>query len=288
MASISTPLSYPFPCGQGTKTKYNGRRIFLTRANLEDAEGRVLQQDLEAAQAALAPRFSRRFTIGILSAAGLGIGANFLGTTSFVLGLNPEVARSLRLDVLYPVRGFFRCFDTDKGFEFIYPQDWFGDQKILYRSIEKAEKERPLDLPALKEQRSPAKVLVEPVTAFGPPGTDGEVNVSVIVAPILPSFSLEQLGDAREAAKLILDKFIAPPGSKKTATLVDASTRRDEKAVYYTLDYCVEAPTFFRHNVAVYTSLKGKLFSLNVQTPQAQWSHQREEFIQIANSFKVI
>ncbi|EFJ05837.1 hypothetical protein SELMODRAFT_4187, partial [Selaginella moellendorffii] len=235
----------------------------------------------------LAPRFSRRFTIGILSAAGLGIGANFLGTTSFVLGLNPEVARSLRLDVLYPVRGFFRCFDTDKGFEFIYPQDWFGDQKILYRSIEKAEKERPLDLPALKEQRSPAKVLVEPVTAFGPPGTDGEVNVSVIVAPILPSFSLEQLGDAREAAKLILDKFIAPPGSKKTATLVDASTRRDEKAVYYTLDYCVEAPTFFRHNVAVYTSLKGKLFSLNVQTPQAQWSHQREEFIQIANSFKV-
>ena len=43
--------------------------------------------------------------------------SNFLGVTSLFLSADGGgFARSLRLDVLVPVRGFKRCFDSRNGF----------------------------------------------------------------------------------------------------------------------------------------------------------------------------
>jgi hypothetical protein len=66
--------------------------------------------------AALASVFRRRLVVGATTAAAAAVGANFGGVTSFLLGLSPELGRSLRLDVLYPVGGFTRCLDSDNGF----------------------------------------------------------------------------------------------------------------------------------------------------------------------------
>jgi hypothetical protein len=66
--------------------------------------------------AALASVFRRRLVVGATTAAVAAVGANFGGVTSFLLGLSPELGRSLRLDVLYPVGGFTRCLDSDNGF----------------------------------------------------------------------------------------------------------------------------------------------------------------------------
>nr|CAB3479355.1 unnamed protein product [Digitaria exilis] len=66
--------------------------------------------------AALAAVFRRRLVVGATTAAAAAVGANFGGVTSFLLGLSPELGRSLRLDVLYPVGGFTRCLDSDNGF----------------------------------------------------------------------------------------------------------------------------------------------------------------------------
>jgi hypothetical protein len=66
--------------------------------------------------AALASVFRRRLVVGASTAAAAAVGANFGGVTSFLLGLSPELGRSLRLDVLYPVGGFTRCLDSDNGF----------------------------------------------------------------------------------------------------------------------------------------------------------------------------
>ena len=60
--------------------------------------------------------FRRRLLAGATTAAAAAVGANFGGVTSFLLGLSPELGRSLRLDVLYPVGGFTRCLDSDNGF----------------------------------------------------------------------------------------------------------------------------------------------------------------------------
>jgi len=71
--------------------------------------------------------------------------------------------------------------------EFIYPANWVGDQTLLYRAAKKREMERSLDPPPLNERRR--SNINEPVVAFGPPGSTGELNVSVIVSSVAPEFS---------------------------------------------------------------------------------------------------
>lgn len=56
---------------------------------------------------------------------------------------------------------------------------------MLYRAAGKAEMERSLDLPPVNRRRN----VNEPVAAFGPPGSSGELNVSVIVSPVPLDFS---------------------------------------------------------------------------------------------------
>jgi hypothetical protein len=75
--------------------------------------------------------------------------------------------------------------------EFIYPAKWVGDQTLLYRAVEKTESERALDPPSISTAKSNnrRRSISEPVVAFGPPGTSGELNVSVIVSPVPQDFS---------------------------------------------------------------------------------------------------
>lgn len=67
--------------------------------------------------------------------------------------------------------------------------------------------------------------VAEPVAAFGPPGSSGELNISTIVAPIAQGFELTSLGDAREAGDRFLTTTIAPEGSKLQASLLSTSER---------------------------------------------------------------
>ena len=93
------------------------------------------------------------------------------------------------------------------------------------------------------------------------------------------------LGDAQQAARRFLDTTVAPEGSGREAVLFDASercgcrswpgisstcfctcghlraltqglcSRRDEAGtLYYTLEFTVQSPSFFRHNLSVYAA----------------------------------
>ncbi|KAJ0734563.1 hypothetical protein HanPI659440_Chr11g0421511 [Helianthus annuus] len=168
--------------------QYFLRRTYMTQQNPGDRKDNLPETSskIPAEQfQPLATTFRRRLLTGIGSASLVAVGANFAGTTSFLLGLSPETARNLKLDVLYPVKGFSRCINSEQGFEFIYPQNWVGDQTLLYRAAGKAEMERSLDPPPVNRRRN----VNEPVAAFGPPGSTGELNVSVIVSPVALDFS---------------------------------------------------------------------------------------------------
>lgn len=71
--------------------------------------------------------------------------------------------------------------------EFIYPANWVGDQTVLYRATKKREMERSLDPPPLNVR--PRTTVAEPLVAFGPPGSTGELNLSLIVSPVPQDFS---------------------------------------------------------------------------------------------------
>lgn len=66
--------------------------------------------------APLASNFRRRLLTGVGTASLVAVGANFAGITSFLLGISPEIARRLKLDVLYPISGYSRCIQGNEGF----------------------------------------------------------------------------------------------------------------------------------------------------------------------------
>eukprot|EP00850_Spirogloea_muscicola_P003346 SM000013S26515 [mRNA] locus=s13:790144:791770:+ [translate_table: standard] len=233
----------------------------------------------------------RRLLLGSLVGLSVAFGSNFLGVTSLVLSTNTALSRRLKLDVLFPIAGFKRCLDGSLGFEFMYPERWVGDQRLLYRAAERAERERSLDLPSIrKKEQGIRRAAVEPVVAFGPPGSAGELNVSVVVAPVARGFQLEAFGSAQQVGERVLNDVIAPKGSDKEAVLVQANRRGGNAGAattYYVLEYTVQAPTFFRHNVSVYASYADNLYSFNAQCPEALWPDQRDSLTQAAQSFRL-
>ena len=67
-----------------------------------------------------------------------------------------------------------------------------GDQTLLYRAAGNAESQRSLDPPPLSSSRAIPRGINEPAVAFGPPGSNGELNVSVIVSQVPRDFSYVQ------------------------------------------------------------------------------------------------
>lgn len=172
--------------------------------------------------------------------------------------------------------------------KFIYPAKWVGDQGIYNRAARKAE--RSLDPPSLKdvEQGLGRKSINEPVVAFGPPGSTGELNVSVIVSSIPVDFRIEAFGGPKEVGEALV-KTITGSGRRPNlkGRLMETSLRQDlsRDIKYYTLEFQVESPTFQRHNVAVCCARRGRLFTLNAQAPESSWPEIKPQFYKIADSF---
>lgn len=274
----------------------SSNRIFVTKssddrndfAEVPMRAGRSPEEEF----APLASMFQRRLLIGIGSASVVALGADFGGSTSYLLGIFPETGRSLKLDVVYPIGGYSRCIETNAGFEFLYPANWVGDQTLLYRAAGKAELERSLDPPPLKNPNAGMRRNInEPVVAFGPPGSTGELNVSVIVSPVSPDFSIEAFGDPKEVGEAVV-KTITASGRRPDVrgTLIKATLREDssKNAKYYELEYRVESPALRRHNVAVCCTSRGRLFTLNAQAPESAWPGVKSDFYTISSSFSLI
>ncbi|GBG59291.1 hypothetical protein CBR_g32304 [Chara braunii] len=268
----------------------------------------------------------RRAVLGSIIALSVAIGGNLAGITSAILSIDDDVARRLRLDTLFPVKGLRRCVDQSRGFEFVYPARWLGDQRLLYRAVERVDAVRSLDPPSLKdaerERRRRQKSRRDPVVAFGPPRGSGEENVSVVVSPVPMDFRLEQFGSPTSVGRRLLDRLVAIPRQqassaeggegegeggggggggeggrqsmgRKEAELIYAGERvvgpRGTRGVrYYDLEYTVKTDQWFRHNRAVFACVDGRLYSLNAQTPQTSWPERSEVFETIARSFRVI
>ncbi|KAJ6775473.1 hypothetical protein OIU79_018606 [Salix purpurea] len=270
------------------------QKIYMTRSSGDRKESFQEVPRPPAEQfAPLSSRFQRRLLVGAGSASLVAVGANFGGITSFLLGFWPESGRNVKLDVLYPIGGYSRCIETNEGFEFIYPATWVGDQRLLYRAAEKTEYERSLDPPPLSNGKSGdrrrRKNVNEPVVAFGPPGSSGELNVSVIVSQVPPDFSIEAFGGAKEVGEAVV-RTITGSRLDVKGTLTESSFREDSlmKVNYYKLEFRVESPAFRRHNLAVCCAHGGRLYTLNAQAPESAWPNVKTDFYKIADSFGII
>lgn len=184
-----------------------------------------------------------------------------------------KFAALLKLDALIPIAGSKRCIG--EGYEFVYPAKWLADVTLYRRRIESAELQRGLAFQQFEQQERVAQRqrAVEPAVAFGPQGSTGEDNISVIAAsspglvcappperhcrPLLlehvrqcvgvvmlnvgacggphcpGSCRLENLGSPEQVAEFLLDKRIARPGSGYAAELLRATSRDDSRGQKY-------------------------------------------------------
>lgn len=84
----------------------------------------------------------RRLVVSALSATGVALAANFLGSTSAVLGLLSEsTVQRTDLDTYYPRAGYKRY--NSRLYSFVIPQEWVGDTAL---ELQKAQlRAKPLD-----------------------------------------------------------------------------------------------------------------------------------------------
>lgn len=68
---------------------------------------------------------------------------------------------------------------------------------------------------------------------------------------------------------------------------MNASTRRDGNATYYTFEYTIRTSEWFRHNVAVFVTRGSTLYTFVAQVPETRWPERREAFYFMADSFRV-
>ena len=229
----------------------------------------------------------RRIALAMTSTTALAFGANFLGITSLALRANEPLARKLKLDAVYEVSGYRRDRNEEKGYEFLFPNEYLADQTIAQRNAMR--KAQSLDLPSLRETKG-QKNVGEPESAFGPMGTNGEENMSVIVQTSTKGFDLGQFGDAEEQASWLLENALARPGSGKEAKLFSASETIGENGIkYYQFEYTIKTANWYRRNVAVFAQNKntGDVYTFVAQCPVERWDGMGEKFRKSANSFRV-
>ncbi|CAL6283670.1 unnamed protein product [Bathycoccus prasinos] len=229
----------------------------------------------------------RRIVLAMTSTTALALGANFLGITSLFLRVNEPLARKLKLDTVYEVSGYRRDRNDEKGYEFLFPNEYLADQTIARRNAMR--KAQTLDLPSLRDTKG-QKNVGEPESAFGPMGTNGEENMSVIVQTSTKGFDLGQFGDAEEQASWLLENALARPGSGKEAKLFSASETIGEDGIkYYQFEYTIKTANWYRRNVAVFAQNKktGDVYTFVAQCPVERWDGMGEKFRKSANSFRV-
>jgi len=232
----------------------------------------------------------RRLFLNTALAGAVAIGGNLFGVTSGLLSISPKVAADLKLDSIYPVGGFKRWVDKEDGYEFIYPQDWLQDQAVAFSQQTAGVKQlgpQPIEVTIAKRQQKPS---LKPDVAFGPPGGDFKENVSVIKSSLMPGFSLKgTLGNPKDAAVKLLSTSIAPEGSGKEWTLLDAFEEERNGRLVYQFEYLIKTPRFFLHNIGVITTDTGEdLYTLIVLTPQEKWEQKRNQLMTVAQSFQLL
>ncbi len=113
-------------------------------------------------------------------------------------------------------------------------------------------------------------------------------NVSVVVSAVESGKKLQDLGSPSEVGLQLAKRVLAPPTSNREADLLAANEYAVGDKTYYNLEYLVKLPNGVeRHNLANVAVSRGKLYTLNVSSPEQRWPVVEDLFKRVAASFTV-
>ena len=159
------------------------------------------------------------------------------------------------------VSGLQKYVNTDRGYEFLYPNGWIGvDVRRASEGVDAVYRD-----------------LIE----------ESE-NLSVIISRVPVDETLESLGDPTEVGYRFMKKVNNADKGDREAELIAAGKKEDENKDYYLLEYRVKLPgDVTRHNLASVVVNNGKLYTFNISTRENRYKKVKKTFEAVAKSFTV-
>ena len=117
---------------------------------------------------------------------------------------------------------------------------------------------------------------------------NSDETLSLVISSVDAENDLSQLGSAVAVGEKLRRTAIAPEGSGRDATLVEAREREENGHTFYDLEYAVHLADRDRHELATVVVDRGRLYTLAASTNEVRWSKVKGLFEQVIRSFTLL
>ena len=117
---------------------------------------------------------------------------------------------------------------------------------------------------------------------------NSDETLSLVISQVDADDDLSQLGSAVAVGERLRRTAIAPEGSGRDATLVEAREREEGGRTFYDLEYSVHLADRDRHELATVVVDRGRLYTLAASTNEVRWSKVKGLFEQVIRSFTLL
>jgi photosystem II oxygen-evolving enhancer protein 2 len=117
---------------------------------------------------------------------------------------------------------------------------------------------------------------------------NSDETLSLVIADVSTQSNLETLGSAVAVGEQLRRTVIAPEGSGRVATLIEAREREEAGHTFYDLEYSVHLSDRDRHELATVVVDRGRLYTLAASTNEVRWPKVKGLFDQVIRSFTLL
>jgi photosystem II oxygen-evolving enhancer protein 2 len=117
---------------------------------------------------------------------------------------------------------------------------------------------------------------------------NSDETLSLVISQVDADDDLNQLGSAVAVGERLRRSAIAPEGSGRDATLIEAREREEAGHTFYDLEYSVHLSDRDRHELATVVVDRGRLYTLAASTNEVRWSKVKGLFDQVIRSFTLL
>jgi photosystem II oxygen-evolving enhancer protein 2 len=114
---------------------------------------------------------------------------------------------------------------------------------------------------------------------------NSDETLSLVVSDVAAESGLADLGSAVAVGEKLRRTVIAPEGSGRAASLVQAEEREQGGRTFYDLEYTVQLSDRNRHELATVVVDRGRLYTFAASTNEVRWERVHELFERVIQSF---
>ncbi len=112
-------------------------------------------------------------------------------------------------------------------------------------------------------------------------------TVSLMVSPYAQVESIEAMGSPTEVGQRVKEHILAPEGSNREATLLNAGQLQTNNTTYYLLEFNTFIAGVPRHDMVTVTIKHDQLYTLTASTSDSRWPQMKDTFYTVAQSLRV-